>query len=211
MDMQAPAIAQISSKGVTAMVIKKFMFVLPLLVFLNGCTTEYGIKTPMYNDLYFPPYSDKQNLIFEFSRYYGYPFTCCHIIIRSHIPHQKLRIHEVSFIWKNKKKFIIKNLNLKLSMNYKAYTPDSFYYWDDFDFSQKRIHVYTTALFGGLGMKKPGRATKQYGISDEMAIPVTIVYSYEDGILRTETDTFTVQCRKRDAIELPWFLVALSG
>jgi hypothetical protein len=193
------------------MVIKKFMFVLPILVFLNGCTTEYGIKAPIHDDLDFPPYNDKRNLAFIFYRYYGYPFTLCSIIIRSHIPHQTLRIHEVSFIWKNKKKYIIKNLNLNLSMNYEAYTASSFFYWDKFAFHRRKIHVYTTTLFGELGMKKPNSNTKQYGLSDEMPIPVTIVYSYEDGILRTETDTFTIQCKKRDIIELPWFLVALSG
>jgi hypothetical protein len=179
---------------------------------LNGCTTEYGIKTPEFNDLNFPPYNDKQNLAFEFRRYYGYPFTYPNIYIRSRFPHQKLRIHEVSFIWENKKKYIIKNLNLELSTTYGSdeiynSSPSFYWYW----FVLDRTMIPTTALFGGLGMKKPGRDIKRYGLSDEMPIPVTIVYSYEDGILRTETDTFTVQCRKRDAIELPWFLVALSG
>jgi hypothetical protein len=95
-------------------------------------------------------------------------------------------------------------------MDYEADAAGSFFYWDDFDFYRKKIHVYTTALFGGMGMKKPGRDIESYYVSDEMPIPVTIVYSYEDGILRTETDTFIVYCKRRDAIELPWFLTALS-
>jgi hypothetical protein len=199
---------------------KNLFFALPVLAFLSGCITEYGIKTSAYVNpivqnryLIFNPDDDAQNLAFEFRRYYGYPFTCVTIGIRSRIPHQKLRIHEVSFIWKGKKRYIIKNLNSELSMEYSVDFKGSYFYRDAFGgfYEDKKIHIHTTSLFGGIGLKKPKWDTEKYAVTDEMPIPVTIVYSYEDGITWTETDTFTVYCNRRDAIELPWFLAALSG
>jgi hypothetical protein len=207
-----------NKKEVTKRLHKRILFVLPILSFLSGCITEYGIAAPSYDHpivknhtLSFNPDDDEQNLIFQFMRPYGYPFTCATIGIRSRIPHQNLRIHEVSFIWKNKKKYILKNLSSDLSMEYRIDYKGSYFYRDAFgSFYDRRIHIHTTALFGGMGLKKPKWNTERYVITDKMLIPVTIVYSYEDGILRTETDMFTVQCRRRDAIELPWFIAMLS-
>jgi hypothetical protein len=191
---------------------------LPALACLSGCITEYGIVPPVYDHpteenryLYFNPDDDERNLVFEFRRYYGYPFTCAEIYARSRLPHQKLLVHEVVFTWKNKKRYIVKNRNLELSMGYNVDYKGSGFYWDNpSNFYKQRIHVYTTSLFRGLGLKKPKWKTEKYDIVDEMPIPVTIVYSYEDGIVRTETDTFTVYSKRRDAIELPWFIAALS-